>query len=212
MKTLLVAALVAAFVPTAFGQIVNGGFETDPLLSTTVTGWTVDAGTFQVTNFEPHGGHQSLHQINPITGSNATGPVPDTINMHQIVTTTVGQNYTLTLWDWAFDPFWDPVSQTYTLGNPIGGIQLHYQWNGVDLFNAAPIDPEADPTTVGSGWHSMSFNVLGTGSDRLDIKSAKTRGSLFFDDVSMTAVPEPTTIAVFGIGALAVIRRRRRTK
>ena len=34
-------------------------------------------------------------------------------------------------------------------------------------------------------------------------------GDVFVDDVSLTAVPEPSTLAVLSLGGLAALRRRR---
>jgi PEP-CTERM motif len=66
------------------------------------------------------------------------------------------------------------------------------------------------PNYVGVGWN---------GGNTLQAQSILFRGgstaapqSMFIDNIAATAVPEPATIAALGLGAAAMIRRRRRSK
>ena len=86
-------------------------------------------------------------------------------------------------------------------------------WNGATISDM--INIPAGPYTL------LSFTVVGTGSDRLDLSgldNGASPGALGLDDVSLTpasaTAPEPSTLAVASIGILGFIadawRRRRK--
>ena len=68
-----------------------------------------------------------------------------------------------------------------------------------------------DPTD--NGMYSFSFlanadldgSLLVTGTSRTTFSHG-----LFLDAIELRAIPEPTTLALLGLGALALVRRRRK--
>lgn len=84
--------------------------------------------------------------------------------------------------------------------NQLGDDKMTVSWEGQSLFDAsAPV-----------GWTQYSFNVTAH-SATPEVRIAGFDGIDFsyVDDVSLTAVPEPASMAVLGTGALALLRRRR---
>lgn len=65
---------------------------------------------------------------------------------------------------------------------------------------------------ISGDWQQYSFLENAAGLTTLNLATRPnntTNGNVFVDDISVTATPEPATIAVLGIGAMAMIRRRR---
>jgi hypothetical protein len=67
----------------------------------------------------------------------------------------------------------------------------------------------------GSGWtgRSLSFTATTSGADTLSFFSPDGgNGNLGIDHLNIEAVPEPTTLAALGLGAIVLIGRRRRSR
>ena len=83
--------------------------------------------------------------------------------------------------------------------------------NGVLAFDDYTFNGTVDPTD--NGMYSFSFlanadldgNLLVTGTSRTTFSHG-----LFLDAIEIRAIPEPTTLALLGLGALALVRRRRK--
>ena len=76
-------------------------------------------------------------------------------------------------------------------------------WNNVKVGSFLP-----SSTTM----QSYSFTVLGTGHDKISFVGtgkSDSYGSLI-DNVSVQAVPEPTSMAAMVVGGMALLRRRRK--
>ncbi|QQL44888.1 PEP-CTERM sorting domain-containing protein [Sulfuriroseicoccus oceanibius] len=97
---------------------------------------------------------------------------------------------------------------------------LQVQWttdtiDGNELWNTvSTIDLTGpSPSNGGGGWttETIAINQTGDVKVRLFLSSGATNtGGASFDDISVTAVPEPSSAALFGLGGLALVLRRRR--
>lgn len=74
--------------------------------------------------------------------------------------------------------------------------------------------PGAFEMTGNDQWHHYSVVVANGQNLRVKLEdfagSDPVAGNAYFDNISVQAVPEPTTMAALGLGALAMLRRRKR--
>ncbi len=113
------------------------------------------------------------------------------------------------------------ADMTYTLTVEVGN-SFYYAWAGyqVQLLAAGTLLAEDDSgvaiatdtfetSTVTYAYDPAHSGLLG---EFLEIRliSDPGTGEADFDDVQLTAIPEPVTMGLLGMGALFLIRRRRR--
>jgi hypothetical protein len=89
---------------------------------------------------------------------------------------------------------WVKLTLTYEPGTGNGSVRLS------NLFGAGDVTSNYTGITNPLG--------LNLGSDY--VTSVNQRGTAFMDDLVIAAVPEPATLAALGLGALAMLRRRRK--
>lgn len=108
-------------------------------------------------------------------------------------------------------------TQPATPGNlPNGGL-LQPPFVAESEFSIGGIPPPSHEGVNPGEWVKISFPLINSGTfqgiiDDLDAKTLRIGGHIIAlpDDSSESgAVPEPTTIALLGLGALALLRRRR---
>jgi hypothetical protein len=176
--SLAALAVCAGFAgrASAGNLIVNGGFETGDF-----TGWTLGgntAGTFVGPPFDGVG--------HAFSGEHAAvlGAIGSVGTLSQTFATVPGTLYELTLW------------------GSNGGAppnQVTISLDGITAF-AAKDDPVHDYVL-----HVFDFTATSTTNTLLFEYEHSTSGAFVIDDVSVSAVPEPSTLTLLalGVGALA---------
>lgn len=146
------------------------------------TNWTVSGPTLPSVVSDPHTGSFSTS----FTGS---GPLLNWIG--QSISVNSGWNYEVSLW---------------VKNNGIGDDRFKVILGGDTLYDASPIDTPLE------SWQYLSFNWISdsTGPDSLFIYGFDPN-TFQVDDVRIVGqpVPEPATLAALGLGACALIRRKR---
>ncbi len=119
----------------------------------------------------------------------------------QTIQTTPGQHYRLSV-DLGLAPHFNGYDQE-------GPITLRAH------FGADSSDFNYHPTVPGMDWKTFSADFVAVDSFtqiQLEGVSKPSQNSFFgLDNVKVEAVPEPTTIAALGLGAVAMLRRRKRS-
>lgn len=187
MKTihrLAAVAFASALFSTSAsaGLITNGGFETGDL-----TGWTVST---DVNNFV---GNETDTSYAPF-GAFALfiGCVDNLCSTSQLIATTPGQSYTF-----SFEYGSDGSAPNEFIAN-FGNATVFHQLD--DGFDSTP------------GFSHQSFTVVATGTfTNVEFLGSNRDGYLALDDVSVTAIPEPSALALLmaGLAGLGLSRRKR---
>jgi hypothetical protein len=189
MKKFLVLGMALAFGSSAMAVelVTNGGFETGDL-----TGWTVGfAGSFSGVRTQfPHSGTQEAY-----FGATSAAGAED---IYQDLTTVSGTTYNVSFW--AFDQ--DPATTAENLLVTFGSNTV---------FNGIP--QRGTTSTANYAQYTGSF-VATSAITRLEINAWEASWYINVDDVSVQAqaVPEPASMAALGLGALALVRRRRASR
>jgi choice-of-anchor C domain-containing protein len=194
-KTYLVAfsAALSFHAESSIGAnlLVDASFEsgppgtpTLPAGSNLLPGWTIPSGAIDVvTGFQNHDGIRCVD----LDGFFQTGALSQTVNVQ------AGQSYLLSFW-MAGNPQGTPV------GAPVVK-QMDVAWGNSSLGTFS--FDVTGKTISNMGWNQYSLQVQATGSQMtLLFTSLDAAGSAYgpcIDDVSLTAVPEPQTLSLFGI-------------
>jgi hypothetical protein len=167
--------------------IVNGGFETGDF-----TGWATNGARDLAV--EPNGHSFNGFALPSHSGNfyanfgTATSFSPPVGTISQTVSDSAGTNYTLSMYlrsDGGGNSFGSPLLNEFKA-----------VWDGTTIY---------DMTNIPAGpYNLLSFSVQGTGNDTLMLSgmdNGNTPGALALDDVSLNAVPEPSSVVLLSLGA-----------
>jgi hypothetical protein len=197
----LVSALAAALGSSAFAGpvfkefgpnlVTNGSFENTSTIAG--SGWTV-SGAFTGEGFDYFVDTDPADAENG-THSFAGGAIGDLGFVSQNIATLVGQHYNIHLWLANVSGFSD-------------GTAIEVLWGGNIVY---PLTTDI----LGFGYRQIVIDPVATSTTTS--LSIGLRDDSFFlnvDNISVRAVPEPTTLALLlgGLSAAGLSRRRRSTK
>ena len=206
---LLVGAGLAAVAPrvTAQSLIVNGTFNAG------ITGWTTNGDSGSII-FENKKG-----VLSPATNAavfNAASTAGTNGVLYQSFSTTVGKSYSLTFYYGGFTVSTNPAGpagREYLGVEALNGAGL----SGSILFsNTVTPSVYADLKTIPADFTQFTDTFVASGStttlEFLDRSSNTSAVAGVLDDVSVIAVPEPSTVAMSAVGALCSLAAWRRRK
>ena len=202
-------ATIGLTASLAHGQsnlLTNGDFS-DPDSVAPPTAWTLWT----------YGGGWANHQNN--TSGTLDGPVPGEYYMadgggsgagggeYQIVPGIAGDTYTLTV---------DSGAQAWWL--PYGEMRLFFldaSSNQLSESFFATVDPAVygQNYDIPHPWSSFTLTAvapINTALVKVEFAEPNGTGTVWFDDADLEVVPEPSTFALVGLGALAPLLIRRR--
>lgn len=221
-SSIAIAAALAFSTSTTQAQnlLVDGSFENNTFTANPITlatvnqGWANNFGgavplqsNMSSANSRPQSGSYSLLTVN------AAGNNWNPVGTYQIVSggVTVGNSYSLT--GYALQDSSTPRTGTY--GTPID-IQLQFFDAGLANIQTT----ETGWTALGTVGTWQSYTVTGTapagavyaGAYLMFMDNGQTSPDyVYFDNASLTATPEPTSLALVGMGLASfyLIRRRK---
>ncbi|WP_428305642.1 PEP-CTERM sorting domain-containing protein [Lacipirellula sp.] len=147
----------------------------------TFAGWTLN-GTpstlFNVSNFEPHSGQYAMFIADYES---------DHDQISQVVPSVNGQGYTLEFW-----------LRNFEQGND--GLQVF--WEGSLVLEQKPVLAPVDLWTK----YSLPVTATTNGSE-LRLGGFDVPNSIYFDDISVTQIPEPSTLLLVVAGVAVLVKR-----
>ena len=192
MKTTLSVALILGVAAVSSANIVkNGSFEAKSYGSgySIVANDGVTGGWYAETDFLEIG----AASVYGVTGQDGK----QVLELDAKKNAKVSQNLTTTKSKYSVT-----FSAALRKGKPSSTQGGDLYWNNVKIASFLP---------TSSNMQSYKFTVVGTGSDKLSFVGTGTSDSYgsLIDNVSVQAVPEPTSMAAMAVGGVALLRRRR---
>jgi hypothetical protein len=203
---LFVATFALVATATADNIVINGSFEAPAITSTweifpAITGWQLARGPSieiqrNVSNWKSAAGSQYVELDADIDGpKGARSGEPASSAIYQDLPTTAGGQYVL---QFAFSP------------RPgVKDNRLEVKWNGTILDTLSASGAGRSTTN----WQTSTYTVRATGKvTRLQFGDRSASDSLgtFLDDVHVSMIPEPASLAMVLGGLLVSLRKRGR--
>ena len=206
MRTKIVLMALAALMVVGIAQanlVPNAGFEDGA--GTVPDAWIIESGDTKITwSDEANTGIKSML----LTG---TGGKPEAVIVSaDRIAVTAGTEYTF-------------IANVKSLnGGAVSGLNLRVKW-----FDAADNYVNWPDGGGWSGWNWFAINAGADWTEETALTIAAPAGAVniehalvyswkgdagdgvYVDDVSMTAVPEPMTLGLLGLGALMIRRKRK---
>lgn len=191
------ATLISAGSAQALPLLTNGSFEADIQADGSfgiypgLTGWSA-APDVELRNNNAGAAQDGVNFVELDAFSNSA--------IFQNVNTVAGQRYRLSFW-------YSPRSGVSAASNPIVA-----SWGGNQIAGVT-----ADGTNnSGNVWQQYSFNLLATGALTEVRFAARGHSDSYggsLDNVTLAAIPEPATLAMFtlGLGLLGFAARRKQS-
>jgi choice-of-anchor C domain-containing protein len=203
-SVLVVSILASAGSHAATNLVTNGSFESDVFAnpfgtlsaSNAITGWSLSGGTVDAisTYWTAQQGANSLD----LFGNDRSS------TLSQSITTMAGQLYKVSYW------------QSYNPDKAFSGEKVVLSVNNGPAFSQTYTNSPV-PTRSAMAWQQASTSFTATGASTLLTFSGTSTDTACcwgpaFDNVSVTAVPEPGEWALLmaGLSTVGLIVRRRR--
>jgi hypothetical protein len=177
---LALATCLSLARPAAADLVINGGFETGNFNGWTQSGDTRNTGVGNAALLAARGG--SVH-----SGNFAAFFGPLTLGfITQDLATTPGTTYALDFW------------LAHPITDPGQGVEWLVRAGGNTLLDSHD--------TPNFDYREFTFTFTATSdSTPLQFGFAEPPGFFFLDDVSVNAVPEPSSCALLGVGAVTLL-------
>ena len=183
-----ISAICAFFQVANANVVTNGDFE-----SGNINGWTLSPGgpyDFVCSTGQVAGAARCITHGGKYVMTFGMAGAQDVLS--QTLATQASVDYQVSFW--------------LANDNPLRGLteEFHAMWNGNALLNLGP-------GMMNSFAYGLNtFTVTGTGNDTLSFVARHDPSQWFLDDVMVSAVPEPTSLALVGLALAGLMFSTRR--